>query len=1177
MKKNLKTALILLALFSMLYTAFPAEKIYAIPYKQDPPIMVDGELDAREWAEIPSELKFERVEQVCNLSRPWKSVADLSGTVKLAWRPEGLYIGANVIDDKFLQKSSGDKAYCDDHLEIYLDMTPSFDKARDKFGDGQYQIVLNPGDLSSTFSVIKAEAVMFFPTVKTLNSVKVYAKKTDGGWVLEALIPWSELGVETVERGKLVGIDVVISDTDELEGSQEKIMFAGKAPWTWGSRSHLLTAVLTDSSGTIPDNVSVSEDIVLFQEITLKGDEKKEFEFNCDDKNRGVTVLQFKGRLDSGHYTYYAGYAATVSVSVNGKPVTPSMLINKPAAVTTEDGKSLQLVRESDNALIMPYLPNYKAMPKFGDSNYQFRDDFDLCTFQLEISKLVQPGKNTVVFEFQKDPGYDIHAFVNDAMIFNAGLFQTLSLKGDEKKEFKFNYDAKDKGVAVLQFNGRLDSTVQGYSGYASTICTSVNGKPVTPDMLINKPATISLINGQTEPLMNGKDNTLLMLYLPDYKLMPKFPGWEKCLEVNNYPFRDDIDFCLFQLEIAELVKPGENTIVFESRNKSKNDICAIMNNAMIIYTVKSARRVPRSASSGKIPTFVPKTDFKTVYSAVEVGDGVLSVNVSGEEYKLKTRFSIPEGKWVTDSNKYFRHERKLDKKAELMIVNDIFINLSSEDLPLMQHYEITVPSKQATLTQNGLEVSSNLRSYVNHLNSSSYGASGKTGLGIFPLNDEFRVHAENYVVSDNEIGIADRYMVLRPGITYTSSLAVIPTADASYWTFINALRRELDVNFKIDGGLGYMGSGPASFLTYALKSDWEKLNKIQEYYNPFFVWVDTPPGKKHKENLQLGPFGTDVLEADFSVWKNSFTKARKARPDAKILPYYHCFIDTSETPPKNFSDAATLDKIGNPVVYGTEPSRLYVPTLDNEFGKMQSKIIERYYKELDIDGIYWDEFIYSGTPYSYNPKHWDGCSADIDQKTFQIEIKKSSVELLSNDFRLKMVRDIKNHGKRNWLMVNSNPRTREIAAEKILSFTEAEQIINCTRMQVYCPLQYGIGSGSNELGIYRGMLKGLDYGVVHYWPPEWMITTHPTLSEFMFPITPIEIHKGFIIGEERIVTKESGIYGWNDSSAHEVHVYDNTGWERPEFKAPFKTMDGKTLTELRLPEDWSAVIVRKK
>jgi hypothetical protein len=79
-----------------------------------------------------------------------------------------------------------------------------------------------------------------------------------------------------------------------------------------------------------------------------------------------------------------------------------------------------------------------------------------------------------------------------------------------------------------------------------------------------------------------------------------------------------------------------------------------------------------------------------------------------------------------------------------------------------------------------------------------------------------------------------------------------------------------------------------------------------------------------------------------------------------------------------------------------------------------------------------------------------------------------------------------------------------------------------------------------------------------------------------MYPATPVELHEGFVIARERILTKRSGIFGWGDRSAHEVRVFNDEGREVPDFKAPTVVRDGKTFTELRLAEDWSAVVLRK-
>jgi len=92
---------------------------------------------------------------------------------------------------------------------------------------------------------------------------------------------------------------------------------------------------------------------------------------------------------------------------------------------------------------------------------------------------------------------------------------------------------------------------------------------------------------------------------------------------------------------------------------------------------------------------------------------------------------------------------------------------------------------------------------------------------------------------------------------------------------------------------------------------------------------------------------------------------------------------------------------------------------------------------------------------------------------------------------------------------------------------------------------------------------------------------TRPTLTSHMFPFTPIELHGGYLIGEERILTNRSGLFGWNDASEHEIHVFDDEGQE-VERKlasryAKLIERDGKTFTELRLPEGWSAAIIRRR
>ncbi len=79
-----------------------------------------------------------------------------------------------------------------------------------------------------------------------------------------------------------------------------------------------------------------------------------------------------------------------------------------------------------------------------------------------------------------------------------------------------------------------------------------------------------------------------------------------------------------------------------------------------------------------------------------------------------------------------------------------------------------------------------------------------------------------------------------------------------------------------------------------------------------------------------------------------------------------------------------------------------------------------------------------------------------------------------------------------------------------------------------------------------------------------------------MFPITPVELHAGMILGRERIITNRSGRYGWPDGSAANAYVFDGDG--RLVANPPVREIRswGRRLTEVRMPSDHFAVLVKK-
>jgi hypothetical protein len=307
---------------------------------------------------------------------------------------------------------------------------------------------------------------------------------------------------------------------------------------------------------------------------------------------------------------------------------------------------------------------------------------------------------------------------------------------------------------------------------------------------------------------------------------------------------------------------------------------------------------------------------------------------------------------------------------------------------------------------------------------------------------------------------------------------------------------------------------------------------------------------------------------------KKAFKFFHEADKNLKIMLYYHCFIDAGDYSCKTFKGCEIKTSDGKHLTYGKYYYPLFYPTLENKFGKESEKIIELLMNKLPIEGIYWDEFAYSMGYYTYHSL-WDKHSGDIDLKTHKIKQLKSSVTLITYKWRLAMVKKILK--RKPYMFANGPIICESLRKFGIPTFTESAQKTFAARTQLYTPIVLGDHFTTLTLkDSYNGILNALDYGCLYYWYSDKVYPTYETIVSKMYPITPIRLGKGYILGKERIVTRKSGYYGWNDNSEHEVYYYDHEGHPLGRQKVKTKIVNGKKFSEINLWSDWSAVIVRK-
>ena len=116
------------------------------------------------------------------------------------------------------------------------------------------------------------------------------------------------------------------------------------------------------------------------------------------------------------------------------------------------------------------------------------------------------------------------------------------------------------------------------------------------------------------------------------------------------------------------------------------------------LSAVPSKRKAP--APTGKIPVIVPGSKVVKSQFISNKNQTGLSVTVEGEKYQVRSYWSIPEGKFVSGSNKYFTLSRKIIRKKELFVLQDTITNISEKIFLsniIMRSQLLKVPSSTST------------------------------------------------------------------------------------------------------------------------------------------------------------------------------------------------------------------------------------------------------------------------------------------------------------------------------------------------------------------------------------------------------------------------------------------------------------------------------------------------
>ena len=86
-----------------------------------------------------------------------------------------------------------------------------------------------------------------------------------------------------------------------------------------------------------------------------------------------------------------------------------------------------------------------------------------------------------------------------------------------------------------------------------------------------------------------------------------------------------------------------------------------------------------------------------------------------------------------------------------------------------------------------------------------------------------------------------------------------------------------------------------------------------------------------------------------------------------------------------------------------------------------------------------------------------------------------------------------------------------------------------------------------------------------------------PSLTSKMFPFTPIELHGGWFVGKERILTAVSGEFGWRGERPEvDVFVFDELGREVKDYPYAGRDSNVGRIFTLELKPGHCAALVKR-
>lgn len=198
----------------------------AVAHQAQGAVVVDGDLS--EW-DLSSPIEIKEASQVIRDEAHWLGETDVSASVYLMWDAENLYLAIDAKEATPFGAVGQLSHNMEDNFKLYLSTNPDADPERTSYETNDFLVYLMM-DKTNWYtaidrSMIERENLARFSSQgmegsdKVLQGYETAYTITDGGFILEAVIPWSNFSNDYIEAyapavGDTVNFNFAMTDND---------------------------------------------------------------------------------------------------------------------------------------------------------------------------------------------------------------------------------------------------------------------------------------------------------------------------------------------------------------------------------------------------------------------------------------------------------------------------------------------------------------------------------------------------------------------------------------------------------------------------------------------------------------------------------------------------------------------------------------------------------------------------------------------------------------------------------------------------------------------------------------------------------------------------------------------------------------------------------------------------